>query len=484
MARNPGTSTRMQPEYDAVVVGSGPNGLSAAVELARNGRSVLVVEADEEIGGGARTRELTLPGFLHDVCSTVHPLGASSPFFGSLPLEQHGLDWIQPGVLAAHPLEDSDAAVLLRGVSETARKLGEDGPAYTRHVAPLAARWDAIAQGALGPPLRLPSHPLDMARFGRIATRPATSFSQRFETVRARALIAGMAAHANVPLERPFTAGVALTLMLAGHRSGWPVARGGSRAIVGALASLLRSLGGVIETGRPIASIGDLPSARATLFATSAWTMADICGERLSERYRRSIAAFRRGAGAFKLDWALDEPIPWSNEACRRAGTIHVGGTFVEIARAEADVGRGQTSDRPYVLLAQPSIVDETRAPASRHVAWAYCHVPNGSTVDMTDRVEAQVERFAPGFRDTIIERRAMAPADFERYNASYAGGDIGAGAMTARQVVARPGLRLDPYRTSAASIYLCSASTPPGPGVHGMCGYHAARSVLRHSLS
>ena len=474
---------RGRREFDAVVVGSGPNGLAAAIEIARNGRSVLVVEADEEVGGGARTRELTLPGVRHDVCSAVHPLGASSPFFASLPLGQHGLTWLHPPVLAAHPLDDEPAATLLRGVEETATGLGADAARYERLIGPLAARWRGVVDDVLGPMRRLPRRPIDFARFGLIAARSATSFAEQFETQRARALVAGMCAHANVPLDRPFTAGVGLTLMLAGHNAGWPVAHGGSQAITAALTSYLASVGGQLETGRRVASLADLPPAKAILFATSAWEMAAVCGDRLSPQYRRSVRTFRRGPGVFKLDWALNGAIPWSDPACADAGTVHLGGTLGEIAAAEQAVERAEDYDQPFVLVTQPSVIDGTRAPEGQHVAWAYCHVPNGSTSDASEQIEAQVARFAPGFKDLIAARHAMSPADFECYNASYAGGDISGGAMSARQVLARPARRFDPYRTSATDIYLCSSSAPPGPGVHGMCGFHAARSALRHSL-
>ena len=470
-------------QYDAVVIGSGPNGLAAAIELARNGRSVIVLEADDEIGGGARTRELTLPGIGHDVCSAVHPLGAASPFFASLPLEQHGLTWLHPPALAAHPLDDEPAAVLRRSADETAAGLGGDAERYRKLVAPLSARWSGVAGDVLGPLRGLPGRPTDLARFGRVATRSGIWFAERFETARARGLVAGMCAHANVPLDRPLTAGVGLTLMLAGHNTGWPIARGGSKSISLALASYLASVGGRIETSRRVASLADLPRARAIVFATSAWEMAAVCGETLSPQYRRSVRAFRRGPGVFKLDWTLDVPIPWADAACAGAGTVHVGGTLEEIAAAEAAIGRAEDGERPFVLVAQPSVADETRAPDGQHVGWAYCHVPNGSTRDMTERIEAQIERFAPGFGSVIAARHAMAPADFELYNSSYAGGDISGGAMSPRQVFARPARRLDPYRTSAAHIYLGSSSAPPGPGVHGMCGFHAARSVLRNTL-
>ena len=470
-------------QYDAVIVGSGPNGLSAAVELARHGHSVIVLEADAEIGGGARTRELTAPGLLHDVCSAVHPLGAASPFFRSLPLEQHGLTWLDPPVLAAHPLDDEPAALLQTDVNETADQLGVDARGYVSLVGSLAVRWEGMAADVLGPMRRLPRHPTDVVRFVRIAARSAVWFAEQFKGSSARALVAGMCAHANVPLDSPFTAGVGLTLMLAGHDSGWPVARGGSGAITGAIASYLRSIGGEIETGRQVASVADLPPARVTLFATSAWEMAAVCGEQLSPRYRRGMRAFRRGPGVFKLDLALSGPIPWADPTCAGAGTVHVGGALEEIIASEQAVARAEAPDRPFVLVAQPGVVDDTRAPEGQHVAWAYCHVPNGATVDMVERIEAQIERFAPGFRRLIVARHTMSPAELEEYNASYAGGDISGGAMSPRQIVARPTRRFDPYRTSASDIYLCSSSTPPGPGVHGMCGFHAARSVLRNSL-
>jgi phytoene dehydrogenase-like protein len=470
-------------DYDAVVVGSGPNGLAAAVELARHGRSVLVVEADDEIGGGARTRELTLPGALHDVCSAVHPLAASSPFFASLPLERHGLEWLHPPVLAAHPLEGESAAVLQREVATTAAELGADGARYRQLVEPLVERWGGIADDVLGPLRRLPRHPADLARFGRLAVRSGSSFAEQFQTPRARALVAGMCAHASVPLDKAFTAGVGLTLMVAGHRAGWPLARGGSGAVTRALASYLGSLGGEVETGRRVEELADIPPARAVLFATSAWEMAAVCGTELPASYRRSIGRFRRGPGVFKLDLVLDAPIPWADPACVGAGTVHLGGTLEEIVESEQAVARSQEPERPFVLLAQPSVVDETRAPEGQHVVWAYCHVPNASRSDATARIEAQIERFAPRFREQVVARHTMSPAELELYNPSYAGGDISAGAMSPRQVLARPAGRVDPYRTPAGHVYLCSSSTPPGPGVHGMCGFHAARSVLRHSL-
>ena len=469
--------------YDAVVVGSGPNGLAAAVELARHGHSVIVLEADAEIGGGARTRELTLPGVQHDVCSAVHPLAASSPFFLSLPLEEHGLEWLHPEVLAAHPLDGEPAAALMRGVEETAETLGADGERYRQLIGPLAEAWPGLAPDVLGPLRRLPRRPLEAARFGRLAARSASWLAQRFEGEPARALIAGTCAHANTPLEQTFSAGVGLTLLLAGHQAGWPLPRGGSRAISTALASYLGALGGEIATDRVVNTLADIPRARATLFATSAWEMARICGEGLSEQYARNVRAFRRGPGVFKLDLALSGPIPWSDPTCTRAGTVHVGGTHAEIAAAEQAVSRAERWERPFVLVAQPNVVDDTRAPEGTHVVWAYCHVPNGSSVDMTAPIEHQIERFAPGFAETVVARNAMFPADLERYNASYAGGDISGGAMSPRQVLARPARRVDPYRTSAPDIYLASSSAPPGPGVHGMCGYHAARSALRHSL-
>ena len=471
------------PEYDAVVVGAGPNGLAAAVEIAAHGRAVLVVEAAETIGGGARTEELTLPGFRHDVCSAVHPLGVGSPFLSSLPLAEHGLEWVHPAVPAAHPLDDMAAARLLPDLDATAAGLAGDAGRYRRLVGPIVRDWDRIASDVLGPVIHLPRSPVAMARFGLRAVRSAAVTRRRFDGPQASALLGGMAAHSNAPLEGSMTAGVGLVLMAAAHRQGWPLARGGSQAIVDALVSLLATHGGVVETGRTVTDLADLPAARATLLAVPAWDAGRIAAERLPSRYRRKLERFRRGPGVFKVDWALDGPIPWRDEACAAAGTVHLGGLFEEIAIAEREVARGDHPERPFVLLSQPTSFDTTRAPAGRHIAWGYTHVPNGSTVDMTDRIEAQIERFAPGFGERILARHTMGPSDLERRNPSYAGGDITAGALSPWQIIARPTLGFDPYRTPAGDVYLCSASTPPGAGVHGMCGYRAARSALRHSL-
>jgi len=473
----------MSTEYDAVVIGSGPNGLAAAVEIAGAGHTVLVVEAADQIGGGTRSSELTVPGHIHDVCSAIHPLGAGSPFLGSLPLREHGLEWVHAGVPLAHPFDDQPAGVLHRSLEDTAAALGTDANRYRRLMAPLVDRWDRVAGAALSPVLRFPRHPVTLARFGLRAMRSATGLAGRFRTDAARALIAGNGVHAIARLDQPFTGAVGLVLMAAGHRVGWPMALGGSRAITDALASLLVSLGGSIETGRPIATLGNLPPARAVLFATSPSAMERIAGDRLPARYRRALLRYRHGPGVFKVDWALSEPIPWTDPSCRRAGTVHVGGVMEEIAAAEADVLGGRHPERPFVLLAQQTLFDPSRAPAGRHTAWAYCHVPARSETDQTAAIEAQVERFAPGFRDTIAARHVMGPAAFEAHNPNLIGGDIGGGSFGLRQLVARPALRLDPYRTPAGDLYLCSSSTPPGAGVHGMCGFHAARSALRTSL-
>ena len=465
---------------DATVVGSGPNGLAAAVLLAARGYRVHVVEAAERIGGGCRTAELTLPGFRHDICSAVHPLGAASPFFRSLPLEEHGLQWIEPPIPLAHPLDDGTAAVLGRSPEETADGLGTDGRAWLRLMEPLTARAEEVLDLALAPPLRAARSPMLGARLGMVALRPASQIIRRFETARARALFAGLAAHSAAPLSTAATAGVGAILALGAGMVGWPVAHGGSQTIVDALAALLRAHGGTIETGVSITDVGSLPPSRAVLLGTTAPQAARVAGDRVPSRVQRALRRMRPGPGVFKVDLALDAPIPWEAAPCRRAGTIHVGGSYEEIAEAERRTTEGHHPDRPFVLVSQPSLFDNTRAPEGHHTAWAYCHVPLGSTRDMTERIVAQIERFAPGFSDHIEAIHTMGPAALEAYNRSYPGGDITGGAVGLRQVLLRPRAALDPYRIGP-DLWLCSAATPPGAGVHGMCGYHAARSAARH---
>ncbi|MBS1564503.1 MAG: NAD(P)/FAD-dependent oxidoreductase [Bacteroidetes bacterium] len=464
---------------DAVVVGSGPNGLAAAIALQQQGVRVLLLEAKDSIGGGMRTSPLTLPGFLHDVCSAVHPLAVASPFFRSLPLEKHGLYWLQPPVAAAHPLDNGPAAVLLQSMEETAQLLGADAAAYRQLMGPLVHDWPLLVDDVLAP-LRLPAHPTVMARFGMKALASALRVSQRFHTQSGKALWAGMAAHSLMPLEDAATAAAGLVLMTAGHTGGWPIPKGGSQSIADALAAYFVSLGGTIETNVPIRSLQQLPPARAVLLDVTPRQLLDIAGQRLSALYRWQLERYRYGMGVFKIDWALDAPIPFSDAQCRQAGTVHIGGTLEEIAFSEGSCWQGLHVDQPFVLLAQPSVTDPSRAPAGRHVAWAYCHVPNGSTEDRTAAIEAQVERFAPGFRERILARHTMHTAALEEYNPNYIGGDINGGAFELSQIFTRPALRFSPYRTSAKGIYLCSSSTPPGGGVHGMCGYHAARRALK----
>lgn len=469
---------------DAVVVGSGPNGLAAAITLARAGRSVTVYEAEHDIGGGARSAELTLPGFVHDVCSAFHPLAAASPFFRTLDHPARGLFWVQPPAPLAHPLDDGTAVLLERDVAATAAGLGADGEPYAALLAPLVARWRDLYDEVLGPPVHLPRHPLLLARFGLTAMRSARSLTRRFQGERPSALIAGMAAHSFLPLEHPFTAAFALMLGVSGHAVGWPVARGGSGAIARALAAELAAHGGVIVADRRIQQLADLPTARAYLFDTTPAQLALIAGDRLPSGARRALRRYRRGPGVFKIDYALAGPMPWRAQECLRAGTVHVGGTFDEIAASEREVHRGRHPERPFVLVGQQSLFDDTRAPAGRQTLWAYCHVPNGSMVDMTERLEAQLERFAPGFRDLVLARAVSGPADLERRNANDAGGDISNGSHGGLQLLVRPRVALDPYAMGARDLTLCSAATPPGGGVHGMCGHHGARSALRRSLA
>src|SRR4051812_20723327 len=466
---------------DAIVVGAGPNGLSAAVALAQAGRRVVVYEAQDRIGGGASSGELTLPGFIHDLCSAVHPTAVASPFWRTLPLGEHGLKWIEPRAQVAHPLDEEPAAIAWRSLDATARDLGEDEGAYRELVAPLVNAWPKILPSVLGAP-GIPPHPLAMARFGVRALAPAASRAARtFRTERARALMAGMAAHAMLPLEQFPSGAVALVFTALAHTTGWPLPEGGAQRIADALASLLRSLGGEIVTGTRVEKVDDLPRARAILFDLSPRPLLQIAGHRFSDRFRRALERYRYGMAAFKVDWALDAPIPWRDSRVAEAGTVHVGGTLADIAAGERHTWDGNPAERPYVLLAQPTIFDPTRAPAGRHVAWGYCHVPAGSTVDMLPRIEAQIGRFAPGFRDRVLARHVTTPADFERRNPNLAGGDIGMGVMDWPQLFKRPTWRL--YGTSAPDIYICSASTPPGVGVHGMCGYLAAQAALKGAL-
>ncbi len=458
--------------HDAVVVGSGPNGLAAAIRLANNGLSVVVLEASPEIGGGTRTRDLTEPGFAHDVCSAVMPLAEHSTAFASMPLAEHGLRWFYSDIEVAHPLDNGEAAFLRRSVELTAAALGSDSDRYKAVFGPWANNADDIFRFVMGPILRIPDHPIKTARFGLSALLSASRFASRFSETRTRALFGGIAAHSVQPLSGPASAAAGIVLATAAHAYRWAIPEGGSHSVTTAMASYFRSLGGTIVTDHRIRNRKDLPPARLTMLSSTPTALASIFG--LPE------PAWHYGPGVFKMDWALDGPIPWTNSEVGRAATVHLGGDLEEVAAAEASVHRSSHPDRPFVILAQPTNIDPSRAPSGKHVAWAYCHVPNGSEFDMADRIESQIERFAPGFLDLIIAKDAKGPAWYEAYNENYVGGDIGAGAFGARQLLARPKLSLNPYSTPIDGVFLCGASTAPGAGVHGMCGWWAANAALK----
>lgn len=469
----------MNSAPDAIVVGAGPNGLAAAIEIARAGRSVVVYEAAATVGGGTRSAELTQPGFVHDVCSAIHPLLLASPFFKDLDLP---VEAASPEIEFAHPLPDGRAAAVYRSVADTAAGLGDDRRAYRQLMERIVEGAHHLVPEILGPP-RIPHHPLLLARFGLNAIRSAEGLARRFDGDLARALVAGVGAHSMLPLTKSPTAGIFLLLTMLAHAVGWPCVRGGSQRLADAMARRVEELGGRIETSHLVTSIAELPPARALLFDVTPRQLLGIAGTELPPRYAQRLGKYRYGAGVFKIDWALSDRVPWLADEVRHAGTAHIGGTFEEIAASEDAVTSGSHPDRPYVLVAQQSIFDDTRAPAGNHTLWAYCHVPSGSTVDMTERIEEQIERFAPGFRDTITARATRNATEFEAYDSNYIGGDINGGVQDLRQRFTRPVARFNPYTTPNERIFLCSSSTPPGGGVHGMCGYHAARAALKRTL-
>jgi phytoene dehydrogenase-like protein len=469
----------MKNEYDAIVIGSGPNGLAAAITLQQQGLSVLLMEGRNEIGGGLRSKELTLPGFMHDICSAIHPMAVTSPFFSQLPLEQFGLSYRYPAADAAHPFDDGTAAVLYASLEKTAQLLGSDYKAYTTLFEPLLADFKGLSADILGP-LKFPRHPLTLAKFGLKALPSAMQGAKRFKTKEARGLFGGVAAHAIQPLTNIATSAIALALMLNSHAGGWPAPKGGAKGLANALAAYFTSLGGEIVTGTFVKALKELPVSKAVLLDVTPKQLLQIAGERFTSFYKWQLQRYRYGMGVFKVDWALDGPVPFTAAGCREAGTIHLGNTIEEIAANEQRTVNGHHPELPYTLFVQHSIFDDTRAPAGKHTAWGYCHVPNGSTKDMTAAIENQVERFAPGFKDLIIGRHVMNTADVEAYNPNYIGGDINGGILDITQLYTRPAMRWSPYTTPAKGIYVCSSSTPPGGGVHGMCGYHAAKKALK----
>ena len=473
------SSSAASAPADAIVVGSGPNGMAAAVTLARAGLRVHVIEGADTPGGGCRTEELTLPGFRHDVCSAVHPLAGASPFFAGTDLAARGVRLLTPKVAFAHPLDGGRAAAVAGSVLQTAEELGPDGAAYRRVFEPVVRDMPLTLPTILGPLRSVPRHPLAMARYGLPGLLPASALARRFRGEEAKVLVAGTAAHAMLPLTAPLTSAFASLFLMTAHTVGWPVVDGGSARIIDALAGELTSLGGRVETGRWVQDLDSLPPARAVLLDVTPRQFVALAGGRLAAWERRALERFRYGPGVCKVDWALSGPVPWDAAVCREAGTVQVGGPFAEVARSESDVAAGRHPERPFCLVAQAGVVDPGRAPEGKQTLWGYCHVPPGSTVDMSGRIEAQIERFAPGFRDLILARSVRTAADMERYNPNDVGGDISGGLATLRQTLFRPTARWNPYRTSLRGVYLCSASTPPGGGVHGMCGDWAARAAL-----
>lgn len=470
----------MQRKYDAVVIGSGPNGLSAAIQLIRSGQRTLLIEGANSIGGGTRTDELTLPGFHHDFCSAVHPTGALSPFWQKLPLDQFGLEWIYPSASVAHPLDGEEAVILSQSLPDTMHNLGVDAKAWASMVKPFLGRADDLLEDSLKP-LGLPKHPLLLARFGLKALWPATMLANwSFKEKRAKALFAGCAAHSVLPLEKPFSAAIGLMFAVMGHVINWPVAKGGSQAIAAALGAYFESLGGEIHLNSWVESFEQLPPAKRYFFDTDPYQLARIAADELPNSYRRRLGKYNFGPGVFKVDFALEGSIPWRDPRCVQASTVHVGGTIEEIAASEKAAWQGKETDRPFVMVCQQSEFDKSRAPAGQHTGYAYCHVPHGSTRDWTPFIENQIERFAPGFKEVILAKKTTYPSDFQTYNPNYVGGAITGGAADITQLFTRPVLRINPYSTPNPKIFICSASTPPGGGVHGMCGYHAVRSALK----
>ncbi len=468
-------------KHDAIVIGAGPNGLAAAIEIARAGRSVCLYEANPTIGGGTRSAELTLPGFVHDVCSAVHPLAAGSPFFSQLPLQKHGLEFVYPPASLAHPFDDGTAIILDRSLDVTAARLGRDRAAYKKLFSPFVAGWDELAVDLLAP-IGIPRRPFAMARFGLRGIRSAKAFAEsKFQEEKTRTMFAGLAAHSFLALDQLGTTAFGLVLGILAHTTGWPVTRGGSQSIANALASYLKELGGEIVTNHRVESLADLPPSRATLCDVTPRQLVRIAGASLPVGFRKRLERYRYGPAAFKIDWALSAPVPWKARECATAATVHLGGSFAEILESEWNASHGRASEKPFILVAQASLFDPTRAPNGQHTLWAYCHVPNGSTVDMTDAIERQIERFAPGFRDCVLARSVLAPVDLERHNANLVGGDINGGIQDLAQMFLRPTISM--YSTAVENLYLCSSSTPPGGGVHGLCGFHAARTALRKSL-